>query len=322
MSILSDLAAWWRKLTKSWPSSSAISELVGCHPSVHRALDQALDQALDHTLAQASKIAAAFKRHEPSREDINWEAQPLAAELPKGLVIYGQGCGCGGLTRAIAKELNAHYFAGTTCEPSGRPSEPASIAHYFSQAKELAQLAANGQPVLLFLSGANRLSSAAPNAVPDARATICEIANQIEKLEANSNVLVVIEADALNHVDDALMLDGRFDVQIEVEKPDYKGRLTIFCQHLGSYQDSTQVSAQPNKVKHSVQILVSLDGTHEDERSAELKQICQECAVLANGLHADQIYRALFQLQAQAATTGSVAAEQLYQAIETQQGKS
>lgn len=323
MSILNDLAAWWRKLTKSWPSSSALTELAGYHPAV------ALDQALDHTLAQASKIAAAFKRHS-SREDTSCEAEPLAAELPKGLVIYGQGCGYGGLTRAIAKELDAHYFSGTTCEPSGRPIGPASVAHYFSQAKELAQLAANGRPVLLFLNGANRLSSTAPNIVPETQATICEIANQIEKLGANSNVLVVIEADALNHVDATLMLDGRFDVQIEVEKPDYKGRLTIFRQHLGSYQDlnqnSTQtlarVAAWPNNIKHSVQILVSLDGTYEDERSAELSQICQECAVLANGLQADQIYHALFQLQAQAATTGSVAVEQLYQAIETQQGKS
>lgn len=319
MTLIADLITRLTTLTTGWRKSTALGELVGCHSAV--------DQAIDHTLEQASKIASAFKRHEPSHEDKNWEGQPLAAALPKGLVIYGQGCGCGGLARNIAKEINAHFIAGITCNPSGETSGAQSIAHYFSQAKEMAQLAADGRPVMLYLSGANFLTSVAAEQEQEqaleAQATSAEIARQIENLSTNSNVLVMIEAHTLSQIDSALLADGRFDVQIEVEKPDYKGRLAIFQHHTESYHDlpKTAGKSQKQKQQQRVQILVSLDGAWEEERQAELDQICQNCAVLANGLYADQIYRALFQLRAQAAIKGSVTAEELYQAIETQQGK-
>jgi SpoVK/Ycf46/Vps4 family AAA+-type ATPase len=314
MTLIADLIARLTTLTTGWRRSTAFGELVGCHPAV--------DQAIDHTLEQASKIASAFKRHEPSGADKNWEAQPFATVLPKGLVIYGQGCGCGGLARAIAKEINAHFIAGTTCESSGRASSKESVAHYFNQAKELAQVAAGGRPVLLYLSGANFLTSAAADQEQalEAQAAVAEIARQTEQLSTNSNVLVLIEAHTLSQLDAALLADGRFDVQIEVEKPDYKGRLSIFQHHLESYHDLPKPTSRSQQ-KQSVQILVSLDGAWEGERQAELDQICKNCAVLTNGLYADQIYRAMFQLRAQAAISGSITAEQLYRAIETQQGK-
>lgn len=312
MTLIADLIARLTTLTNGWRRSTFLEELVSCH--------QAVDQAIDHTLEQASKIASAFKRHEPGREDREWEEQPSLAVLPKGLVLYGQGCGCGGLARAIAKEINAHFITGITCEPSGRPRGKESIAHYFSQARALVQVASGERPVLLYLSGANFLTSAAcqqdQEQALEAQATACEIASQIEKLSTNSNILVLIEAHTLSQLDAALLADGRFDVQIEVEKPDYKGRLSIFCQHLESARDLARPSAASR-----APILVSLDGAWEEERAAELDQICQECAVLAYGLCADQIYRALFQLRAQVAIAGSVTAEQLYQAIEHQRKK-
>ncbi len=317
MTLIADLIARLTTLTNGWRRSTVLGELVSCH--------QAVDQAIDHTLEQASKIASAFKRHEPGREDREWEEQPSLAVLPKGLVLYGQGCGCGGLARAIAKEINAHFITGITCEPSGRPRGKESIAHYFSQARALAQVASGERPVLLYLSGANFLTSAAcqqdQEQALEAQATACEIASQIEKLSTNSNILVLIEAHTLSQLDAALLADGRFDVQIEVEKPDYKGRLAIFQHHLESYHDLPKPTSRSQQQKQSIQILVSLDGAWEGERQAELDQICQNCAVLTNGLYADQIYRALFQLRAQAAISSSITAEQLYQAIETQQGK-
>ncbi len=315
MSTIDNLIARLSQLTKSLRESATMAELVGSHP--------ARDQGIDHVLDQASKIAKAFWPHEPSRKDKNWEEQPPAAALPKGLVIYGQGCGCGGLARAIAKEVNAHFIAGTTCEPSGRARGKESVAHYFNQAKGLAQVAAGGRPVMLYLSGANALTSPPAEMQLEAQATTAEIAKQMQNLSANSNVLVVIEAHTLSQIDAELLADGCFDVQIEVEKPDYKGRLAIFRHHLESYHDlpkpKSRSKSEPQQ--QSVQILVSLDGTWEEERLAELDQVCRECAVLANGLYADQIYRALFQLRAQAAISGSVTAEQLYQAIEHQRRK-
>jgi SpoVK/Ycf46/Vps4 family AAA+-type ATPase len=310
MSTIDNLLAKLAKLAASWRKSNTLADLVDSHPGV--------DRVLDHTLEQARRIAKAFKSHEPSRKDKDWEGQPLAAALPKGLVIYGHGCGCGGLSRAIAKEVNAHFISGTTCAATGRALGPDSIAHYFKQAKELAQVAKNakdaknGKVVMLYLGGVNCLTN---------QATTAAIAREIEELAACSNVLVVLEAEKLSQIDATLLADGRFDVQIEVEKPDYKGRLTIFRQHLESWHDLPQPQSQSSSQLQGVQILVSLDGAWREERLAELDQICQECAVLADGLHADHIYRALFQLRTQGAVTGSVTAEQLYQAIENQQGK-
>lgn len=310
MSTIDNLLTKLAQLAASWRKSNTLADLVDSHPGV--------DRVLDHTLEQARRIARAFKSHEPSHRDKDWEGQPLSATLPKGLVIYGHGCGGGGLSRAIAKEVNAHFIAGSTCAATGRALGPDSIAHYFKQAKELAQVAKNakdakdGKVVMLYLGGVNFLTNPA---------TTAAIAREIEELAACSNVLVVLEAEKLSQIDVTLLADGRFDVQIEVEKPDYKGRLTIFRQHLESWHDLPQPESKLSSQQLGVQILVSLDGAWREERLAELDQICQECAVLAEGLHADHIYRALLQLRTQAATTGSVTAEQLYQAIENQQGK-
>lgn len=313
MSTIDNVLAHLAKLAASWRKSTTLADLVDSHPGV--------DRVLDHTLEQAKRIAKAFKSHEPSRNDKDWEGQPLAAALPKGLVIYGHGCGCGGLSRAIAKEVNAHFISGTTCAANGQTLGPDSIAHYFKQAKELAQVAKNandaknaknGQVVMLYLGGVDFLTN---------QETTAAIAKEIEELAACSNVLVVLEAEKLSQIDATLLADGRFDVQIEVEKPDYKGRLTIFRQHLESWHDLPQPTSKSSSQLSGVQILVSLDGAWREDRLAELDQICQECAVLAEGLHADHIYRAFYQLRTQSAITGSVTAEQLYQAIENQQGK-
>jgi|JI6StandDraft_1071083.scaffolds.fasta_scaffold00372_13 SpoVK/Ycf46/Vps4 family AAA+-type ATPase len=325
MSTVDNLLAKLAKLAASWRKSNTLADLVDSHPGV--------DRVVDHTLEQARRIAKAFKSHEPSHKDKDWEGQPLAAALPKGLVIYGHGCGCGGLSRAIAKEVNAHFISGTTCAATGRALGPDAIAHYFKQAKELAQVAKNaknakdaknGKVVMLYLGGVNFLANQAAllnSAAEAAQATTAAIAREIEDLAACSSVLVVLEAEKLSQIDATLLADGRFDVQIEVEKPDYKGRLTIFRQHLESWHDLPQPQSKSSSQLQGVQILVSLDGAWREERLAELDQICQECAVLADGLHADHIYRALFQLRTQSAVTGSVTAEQLYQAIENQQGK-
>ena len=325
MSTVDNLLAKLAKLAASWRKSNTLADLVDSHPGV--------DRVVDHTLEQARRIAKAFKSHEPSHKDKDWEGQPLAAALPKGLVIYGHGCGCGGLSRAIAKEVNAHFISGTTCAATGRALGPDFIAHYFKQAKELAQVAKNakdakdaknGKVVMLYLGGVNFLANQAAllnSAAEAAQATTAAIAREIEDLAACSSVLVVLEAEKLSQIDATLLADGRFDVQIEVEKPDYKGRLTIFRQHLESWHDLPQPQSKSSSQLQGVQILVSLDGAWREERLAELDQICQECAVLADGLHADHIYRALFQLRTQSAVTGSVTAEQLYQAIENQQGK-
>jgi len=325
MSTVDNLLAKLAKLAASWRKSNTLADLVDSHPGV--------DRVVDHTLEQARRIAKAFKSHEPSHKDKDWEGQPLAAALPKGLVIYGHGCGCGGLSRAIAKEVNAHFISGTTCAATGRALGPDAIAHYFKQAKELAQVAKNakdakdaknGKVVMLYLGGVNFLANQAAllnSAAEAAQATTAAIAREIEELAACSSVLVVLEAEKLSQIDATLLADGRFDVQIEVEKPDYKGRLTIFRQHLESWHDLPQPQSKSSSQLQGVQILVSLDGAWREERLAELDQICQECAVLADGLHADHIYRALFQLRTQSAVTGSVTAEQLYQAIENQQGK-
>ena len=325
MSTVDNLLAKLAKLAASWRKSNTLADLVDSHPGV--------DRVVDHTLEQARRIAKAFKSHEPSHKDKDWEGQPLAAALPKGLVIYGHGCGCGGLSRAIAKEVNAHFISGTTCAATGRALGPDAIAHYFKQAKELAQVAKNaknakdaknGKVVMLYLGGVNFLANQAAllnSAAEAAQATTAAIAREIEDLAACSSVLVVLEAEKLSQIDATLLADGRFDVQIEVEKPDYKGRLTIFRQHLESWHDLPQPQSKSSSQLQGVQILVSLDGAWREERLAELDQICQECAVLADGLHADHIYRALFQLRTQGTITGSVTAEQLYQAIENQQGK-
>lgn len=308
MNIIDNLLAQLAQLRTNWQKSRPLADLVDSPPGV--------DQVIEQTLQQARKIANAFKGSHSSREDRDCEGQPSIAILPKGLIIYGQGCGCGGLARAIAKEIDLHFIAGTTCEAFGRACGKESVAHYFSQAKELAHVTASRRPVMLYLSGANFLTSVAAEMQSDAQASTAEIAKQMQNLTANSNVLVVIEADSLRQIDPVLLTDGCFDVQIEVEKPDYKGRLSIFCQHLESARDLARPSAASR-----APILVSLDGAWEEERAAELDQICQECAVLANGLCADQIYRALFQLRAQVAIAGSVTAEQLYQAIEHQRKK-
>ena len=49
---------------------------------------------------------------------------------------------------------------------------------------------------------------------------------------ADSNIVVLAGTNRADILDSALLRPGRFDRQIQIEKPDIKGRIAIFKVHL------------------------------------------------------------------------------------------
>ncbi len=62
--------------------------------------------------------------------------------------------------------------------------------------------------------------------------TLNQLLVEMDGFDASSNIVILAGTNRADVLDKALLRPGRFDRQIQVEKPDIKGRKSIFEVHL------------------------------------------------------------------------------------------
>jgi len=194
--------------------------------------------------------------------------------LPKGVIIHGAGCGSAFLAKAIAGELKAQLIELEI--PDGRHHreriQRRGVRVGFDQAL---MAASRGAPVVLFIGRLDRLGEATDGCY--------ELGRQMDNLADNQGVLVVAEVASLSHVDKSLLVDRRFDIQIEVEKPDFAARQAIFSYSM------LQRGFHRNVIMH----VVADTNSNPSARMEEIERIAEECARRSKEFSAAEIYAAL-----------------------------
>jgi cell division protease FtsH len=183
-----------------------------------------------------SDVAGCVEAKEELMEIIDFLKHPkrlqrLGAEIPKGVLLLGApGTGKTLLARAVAGEAGVPFFS-----LSGADFVEMFVGVGASRVRDLFDQGKKQAPCIIFideLDAVGRQRGAGLGGGHDEREqTLNALLVELDGFEKNANVIVMAATNRPDVLDKALLRPGRFDRQVVVDVPDYRGRLGILQVH-------------------------------------------------------------------------------------------
>ena len=155
----------------------------------------------------------------------------LGAKIPKGVLLVGPpGTGKTLLARAVAGEANVAFLS-----ISGSDFVELYVGVGASRVRDLFDQAKRVSPAIIFIDeidAVGRQRGAGLGGGHDEREqTLNQLLVEMDGFSANEGVIVIAATNRKDILDPALLRPGRFDRQIYVGAPDWRGRLEILQVH-------------------------------------------------------------------------------------------
>jgi cell division protease FtsH len=155
----------------------------------------------------------------------------LGAKIPKGILLVGPpGTGKTLLAKAVAGEAEVPYFSVTASSfiEMFVGVGAARVRDLFEQAKKEA-------PSIIFIDELDALgksrNAGGMGGNDEREQTLNQLLAEMDGFGSDSPVIILAATNRPEVLDAALLRPGRFDRQVLVDKPDYKGRLEILNVH-------------------------------------------------------------------------------------------
>ena len=195
----------------------------------------------------------------------------LGAKIPKGLLLVGPpGTGKTLLAKAVAGEADVPFFS-----VSGSSFIEMFVGVGASRVRDLFEKAKKEAPAIVFIDeidaiGKSRAAGAMMGGNDEREQTLNQLLAEMDGFGTESSPVIVLAATNRPEIlDAALLRPGRFDRQVLVDKPDFKGRCDILKVHMKDVKISPEV-----KVEDVARLTAGLAG-------ADLANIINEAALLA-----------------------------------------
>lgn len=195
----------------------------------------------------------------------------LGAKIPKGLLLVGPpGTGKTLLAKAVAGEADVPFFS-----VSGSSFIEMFVGVGASRVRDLFENAKKEAPAIVFIDeidaiGKSRAANGIMGGNDEREQTLNQLLAEMDGFGTESSPVIVLAATNRPEVlDAALLRPGRFDRQVLVDKPDFKGRCDILKVHMKDVKISPKV-----KVEDIARLTAGLAG-------ADLANIINEAALLA-----------------------------------------
>ncbi len=203
----------------------------------------------------------------------------LGAKIPKGVLLVGPpGTGKTLLAKAVAGEADVPFFS-----MSGSSFIEMFVGVGASRVRELFEVAKKEAPAIVFIDeidaiGKSRAAGGMVGGNDEREQTINALLAEMDGFASDKSPVIVLAATNRPEVlDAALLRPGRFDRQVVVDRPDFRGRLEILKVHVKG------VKLAPNSnLDEIAKITVGLAG-------ADLANIINEAALLAGRNEKTQI---------------------------------
>ncbi|HEY9308622.1 MAG TPA: ATP-dependent zinc metalloprotease FtsH [Microbacterium sp.] len=157
--------------------------------------------------------------------------QAVGARIPKGVLLYGPpGTGKTLLARAVAGEAGVPFYS-----ISGSDFVEMFVGVGASRVRDLFNNAKDNSPAIIFIDeidAVGRHRGAGMGGGHDEREqTLNQMLVEMDGFDPKVNVIVIAATNRPDILDPALLRPGRFDRQIGVDAPDFKGRRKILEVH-------------------------------------------------------------------------------------------
>jgi cell division protease FtsH len=194
-------------------------------------------------------VAGIDEAKEELQEVVTFLKQPekftaVGARIPKGVLLVGlPGTGKTLLAKAIAGEAGVPFFS-----ISGSEFVEMFVGVGASRVRDLFKKAKENAPCLVFIDeidAVGRQRGAGIGGGNDEREqTLNQLLTEMDGFEGNTGIIVIAATNRADVLDAALMRPGRFDRQVMVDPPDFKGRVGILDVHARNKKIASEVSIE------------------------------------------------------------------------------
>ncbi|MEM6502041.1 MAG: ATP-dependent zinc metalloprotease FtsH [Cyanobacteria bacterium P01_C01_bin.89] len=155
----------------------------------------------------------------------------VGAKIPRGVLLVGPpGTGKTLLAKAIAGEAGVPFLS-----ISGSEFVEMFVGVGASRVRDLFKKAKENAPCIVFIDeidAVGRQRGAGIGGGNDEREqTLNQMLTEMDGFEGNNGIIIIAATNRPDVLDSALLRPGRFDRQITVDLPDYRGRLAILKVH-------------------------------------------------------------------------------------------
>ncbi len=168
----------------------------------------------------------------------------VGARIPKGVLLVGPpGTGKTLLAKAIAGEAGVPFFS-----ISGSEFVEMFVGVGASRVRDLFKKAKENAPCLVFIDeidAVGRQRGAGIGGGNDEREqTLNQLLTEMDGFEGNTGIIIIAATNRPDVLDSALLRPGRFDRQVTVDLPSFKGRLGILEVHARNKKLDPDVSLE------------------------------------------------------------------------------
>ncbi len=204
----------------------------------------------------------------------------LGAKIPKGALLVGPpGTGKTLLAKATAGEASVPFFS-----MAGSDFIEMFVGVGSSRVRDLFKKAREAAPCIVFIDEIDAVARARSKGGfsggnDERENTLNQLLVEMDGFSTKSGVVVLAGTNRADILDPAILRPGRFDRQIQVEKPDIKGRKEIFLVYLRELTVAGDIEDLAER----------LAALSPGFAGAEISNICNEAAIIAARAEKEEI---------------------------------